>query len=115
MAVLFVEKKDLDEQHALKAERETRQKEKAKEGIGIKQKVTHNELNMQHKWWALADGTSTVNREDMEPVQGEANEVEVLKEDWWWHYARQDRPAPIFQGKVKEVVGWKSEVPWMIL
>ena len=101
MAVLFVEKKDLDEERALKAQRETRRQEKVKEGIGIKRKGTY-QANMQPKRRALADGASTVNREDNrednEPVQGE---VEVLKEERRQHYARRDRPAPIFRGKGK--------------
>ena len=98
-AVLFVEKKDLDEERALKAQRETRRKEKVKEAIGMKRKAAH-QVNTQPKRRALADGTSTVNREDNDngAVQGE---VEVLKEERRQHYARRDRPAPIFRGKGK--------------
>ena len=87
-AILLVEKKDIEEEQQLKAEKAARKREKAREGIGTKRKANDDLLidNRPAKRPALQDRALNVNRlsvynDGLEKTSQTAISVEDLKEE----------------------------------
>jgi superfamily II DNA/RNA helicase len=104
-AILLVEKKDTDENRALKAEKAEKRKEKEKQRIGTKRKATH-QLTHQAKRPALQDhnlNTIPSSREDIEDqldvvVNEEAAGEDLLKEERRKHYTKREGQQTISTG-----------------
>ena len=104
-AILLVEKKDTDENRALRAEKAEKRKEKERQRIGTKRKAMH-QLTHQAKRSALQDHNIVSSTrgavEDQLDVVGDEetmNDSEVLlKEERRKHYSRRDGQKTISTG-----------------
>jgi superfamily II DNA/RNA helicase len=99
-AILLVEKKDTDENRALKAEKAEKRKEKEKQRIGTKRKATH-QLTHQAKRPALQDhNIVSSTRGDIEDQLDDEETAREgpLKEERRKHYTRRDGQQTISTG-----------------
>lgn len=105
-AILLVEKKDTDEDRALKAEKAAKRKEREKEGIGMKRKATHQLAT--HPAKRLRPALQTQDRNIASSLGGdiedqlvdsvddeEATREGLLKEERRKHYKRRDEQPTI--------------------
>jgi hypothetical protein len=120
-AILLVEKTDTDQEQQAKVKKEIAAAlKKSKEGIGTGSKrKSANQLNPPAKRQALTDMTTSTlnNREDLNTpggssglVPSELAPLEVLKEQWWRHYAKRAMKVNTAQSSFMKGKGKAVEV-----
>ena len=100
-AILLVEKKDTDENRALKAEKVQKKKEKENQRIGTKRKATH-QLTPLAKRPALQDhnivSSPRGDVEDILDIVDDEEDSNLLKEERRKHYTKREGQQTISTG-----------------
>ena len=107
-AILFVDKKDTDEERSKKAEKEALRKEK--EGIGTKRRAM-NQLNQASKRQHIAEGPPLVNRDtEHEDAIPQILDPKVVQEERRKHYSKRDQTVTKSKGRATKTKGKEVEV-----